>query len=124
MHQSERLLTATCHIHTYYMIYCNTLAEVCPRGIQREILHHLAHDLLQLYSTPHLDVQVHQLPPVSLFLAHPDEPWDVEALAKQLQVLHQLLWLELGIQDTQLGEDAHVCTLQTLQSRGNKAGWW
>lgn len=34
--------------------------------------------------------------------AHPDEARDVDAGAEQLQVLHQLLRLVLGIQDAQL----------------------
>jgi hypothetical protein len=63
----------------------------------------------------YLDVQVHQLLPVALLLAHAYEARNVEPLAKQLQVLHQLVRLELGIQDAQLGEDAHVSALQALQ---------
>jgi len=38
-----------------------------------------------------LDVQEGELLPVLLLLAHADEARDVEALGKQLQVLHQLL---------------------------------
>ena len=70
---------------------------------------------LCLAPPPYLYVQVHQLPPVALLLAHTYEAGDVQPLAKQLEVLHKLLRLELGIQDAQLGEDAHVGTLQTLQ---------
>jgi hypothetical protein len=51
---------------------------------------------------------------VLLLLAHTYEARDVDALAKQLEVLHQLLRLELGIQQAQLSEDAHVRTLKAL----------
>lgn len=66
----------------------------------------------------HLDVQVHQLLPVLLLLAYAYEARDVDALAKQLEVLHQLVRLELGVQDAQLSEDAHVRTLQALRGEG------
>ena len=44
-------------------------------------------------------VQEDKLAPVLLLLAHTDEARDVEARRKQLQVLHQLLRLVLGVQD-------------------------
>ncbi len=41
-----------------------------------------------------------------LLLAHADEARDVDALAEQLQVLHQLLGAVLGVQQAQLRENA------------------
>jgi len=44
-------------------------------------------------------VQEYQLAPVVLLLARADEARDVEPRAEQLQVLHQLVRLVLGVQD-------------------------
>lgn len=38
--------------------------------------------------------------------------WDVDSGPEELQVLPHLLRFELGVQNSQLGEHAHVCALQ------------
>ena len=61
---------------------------------QRGVVHHDQGCIVVLVI---LDVQEDQLFPVVVVLAHADEAGDVEPRAEQLQVLHQLLVLVLGI---------------------------
>mmetsp|Transcript_10474 Transcript_10474/g.36145 ORF Transcript_10474/g.36145 Transcript_10474/m.36145 type:complete len:1393 (-) Transcript_10474:82-4260(-) len=61
-------------------------------------------------------VQPRQGLPVLLGLAGPDELWNVDLVREQLQVLHQLVELVLGVQNSQLGEDSHVRALQSEAS--------
>jgi hypothetical protein len=51
---------------------------------------------------------------VLLLLAHAYEARDVDALAKQLEVLHQLLRLELGVQQAQLIFKMAMCARSRL----------
>lgn len=39
--------------------------------------------------------------------------WNVDSGPEQLQVLPHLLWLELGVENCQLCEHPHVCSLQS-----------
>lgn len=45
----------------------------------------------------HLHVEEDELLPVGVFLGDANEARDVDARAEQLQVLHQLRWLVLGV---------------------------
>lgn len=38
--------------------------------------------------------------------------WNVDSGPEELQVLPHLLWFKFGVEDGQLGEHAHVSTLQ------------
>ena len=60
---------------------------------------HLHHDDGCIVVLVVLHVQEDQLLPVVVVLAHADEARDVEPRAEELQVLHQLLVLVLGVQD-------------------------
>mmetsp|Transcript_2450 Transcript_2450/g.6170 ORF Transcript_2450/g.6170 Transcript_2450/m.6170 type:complete len:320 (-) Transcript_2450:3540-4499(-) len=90
---------------------------------------HLDADVLELHVLPRVgrvgdhdgrgvvklvvrDVQEGELLPVLELLAHTNEARNVEARGKQLEVLHEALRLVLGVQDAELGEDAHVRAFQ------------
>ena len=62
------------------------------------------------------DVEEREFLPGVHLLAGADELGDVDAGAEELEVLHELLGLELGVEDAKLGEDAHVRPLQANAS--------
>mmetsp|Transcript_29787 Transcript_29787/g.50046 ORF Transcript_29787/g.50046 Transcript_29787/m.50046 type:complete len:229 (+) Transcript_29787:1442-2128(+) len=70
------------------------------------------HDLRGIVVLVVLDVQKGELLPVLLRLAHADKLGDVDARGEELEVLHQLLGLVLGVEAAQLREDAHVRALK------------
>ena len=81
--------------------------HVLPR--RRRVLHHHGRRVVVLVV---LAVQVGELAPVRLLLARADQARDVQALGKELEVLHELVGLVARVQDAQLGEDAHVRALE------------
>lgn len=73
------------------------------------MLDHRLHRIVKLII---VYIEEHQLRPQMRRLARPDDLGDVDARPEELQVLHHLLWLVLGVQDGQFREHAHVRTLQ------------
>ena len=85
-------------------------ADVLPRvGVG----HHHTRSVIVLVVR---NVEERELLPGVHLLAGADELGDVDAGAEELEVLHELLGLELGVEDAELGEDAHVRPLQANAS--------
>ena len=75
----------------------------------RGVAHHGDDGVVELLV---LVVQEDQLGPQVCLLGRPQHLGDVDAGPEELQVLPHLLGLELGVEDGQLGEHAHVGALQ------------
>jgi hypothetical protein len=90
-------------------------AHVLPRD--RVVRHHHLQRVVKLVI---LFVQERELAPQHLAVRDADEARNVDARAEQLEVLHELGGLVVGVHLPQGGEDAHVCALEpdaTLQQR-------
>ena len=66
--------------------------------------HHLARVVKLVVAAVH----VREFGPQSDLVAHRDDSRDVDASAKQAEVLHELVRHVVGVQDAELGKDAHV----------------
>ena len=79
----------------------------------RRVVHHGDDRVVELLV---LVVQEHELRPQMRLLGSAQDLGDVDMRPEELKVLSHLLWLELGVEDRQLGEHFHVSTLESKSS--------